>query len=224
MASDDSEDGIITPEVTAEPPRADPPKTQHLASAEYPLLLRLLFSGDGTQAARSAQQLAGRDGQLRTGHHCPKLLPVLRGQCDPVPGPFGPSAADGLRLRPPSTKGGRRAAIGFRSRGPSPEGVARPRDELGASLRLGDQWTLCCWLRLPLPEPRRDCVRTLAMGQAADGSPVAHVQLESARGALTLGVRSTRRAFQTDRPPSPCPTQLGGAPPRAPPQTCETIA
>ena len=177
--------------------------------------------------ARSASQLAGRSAQLHHGQSR-TLVPELRGHCEPVRGPFGQvasgaSQSGGVRLL--QKKRGPRASIGFRTRDAlaTGGGCGGPGGGIGgvglgvgaggsggsgsgggplppctASLRLGSEWSFCCHLRLPLPEPpptaaEKRRVRTLAMGLSREGRAVRHVlmleeQMADGKARLTLGV------------------------------------
>ena len=85
-----------------------------------------------------------------------------------------------------------------------------------ASLQLGDEWTISCWLQLPLPGDRSDRLRVLAMGlpaqpDAADNgadegggkraSPVCHVVLAppwaGAGKHLYLGVQTEGKGHRS---------------------------
>ena len=177
--------------------------------------------------ARSASQLAGRSAHLHHGESR-ILVPELRGHCEPVCGPFGQlasGASQSVGMRLLLQKKGPRASIGFRARGAlasggcggsgggiGGEGLAAGAGSSGgsgsggdgplppciASLRLGSEWSFCCHLQLPLPEPpptaaEKRRVRTLAMGLSREGRAVRHVltlEEQMADGAvrLTLGV------------------------------------
>ena len=229
----------------AEP--AAEPKTQWLAGRAHPLLLRVLFRGDPSSqlAARSASQLAGRSAHLHHGE-TRTLVPELRGHCEPVVGPFGhvasgASQSGGVRLL--QKKKGPRASIGFRTRdalaaasscggpgggiggvgtggsGGGGGGGGGPLPPCTASLRLGSEWSFCCHLRLPLPEPpptvaERRRVRSLAMGLTREGCVVRCV-LHS-QSAVLLVPQLTSLLGLTMQAPG-CPTHSGRTvePPRA---------
>ena len=240
---DESEEGSFTEPISLLGAAAAEPKTQQLAGRAYPLLLRILFRDDPSSqlAARSASQLAGRSAHLHDGESH-TLVPELRGHCEPVVGPLGHVASGAIQsggVRLLQKKKGPRASIGFRTRaalaadggcdGPSAGagavagggggggggGVGGPPPPCTASVRLGSEWSLCCQLRLPLPEPpptaaERRRVRSLAMGLSPEGRAVRHVVLLEERTAdgaarLTLGVDDGHEA------PAPAHVSRGGA-------------
>ena len=214
----------ISPPVSPVAPTVEV-KTHRLAGQPYSLLMRLLFQGDPSQqSARSASQLAGRSAHLHHGASV-ALEPELRGHCEPVRDPFGVSQSGGMRLQLQKRRGPR-ASIGFRARGPPATGGScgglgggGPLPPCTASLRLGPEWSFCCHLRLPLPEPpptvaERRRVRSLAMGLTREGCVVRCV-LHS-QSAVLLVPQLTSLLGLTMQAPG-CPTHSGRTvePPRA---------
>eukprot|EP00900_Chrysochromulina_parva_P013332 jgi/Chrpa1/219/Chrysochromulina_OHIO_Genome00013777-RA len=193
-------------------------KTQELDGEAVPLALRLVFKPSLLAAATRPRPPT-------------RLRPLLydlslderserSGRSDMLRGPFdrsdGPTTAVYLRRQVRSSNP--RAAIGFEA---LPQGTAVGKEApRRSSLIIGSQWTISCWVQLPLP-PRhgRDSIRrcdwVLAMGlgtQSAPGAPaeggaapvlpVCHVAfVEDYEGAAIDGRPAVRLAVEWDAPP-----------------------
>jgi hypothetical protein len=193
-------------------------KTQELDGEAVPLALRLVFKPSLLAAATRPRPPT-------------RLRPLLydlslderserSGRSDMLRGPFdrsdGPTTAVYLRRQVRSSNP--RAAIGFEA---LPQGTAVGKEApRRSSLIVGSQWTISCWVQLPLP-PRhgRDSIRrcdwVLAMGlgtRSAPGAPaeggaapvlpVCHVAfVEDYEGAAIDGRPAVRLAVEWDAPP-----------------------